>query len=39
MDNNSWAWLDYDRGDWHFSEKGHVALAYQMYKIITQDMT
>ena len=37
MDNNDWAWLDYDRGDWHFSEKGHVALAEQMYKIITQD--
>ena len=34
MDNNPWAWLDYARGDWHFSERGHVAVADQMYQII-----
>ena len=36
MDNNSWAWLNYAQGDWHFSVEGHVKLAEHMYKTISE---
>jgi len=38
MDNNAWAWLDYAKGDWHFSKQGHIAVADQMYKVITEGL-
>ena len=38
MDNNPWAWLDYAKGDWHFSAQGHIAVADQMYKVIAEGL-
>lgn len=37
MDRHEEFWMDVDKNDWHFNEKGHIAVADAMYKFIKKE--